>query len=330
MKAFVIRSYGPNAQFELTDVLKPTIRPGHVLIQVKATSLNPVDWKIRTLDVPIAPELPAVLHGDVAGVVTEVGEGVSTFNVGDEVYGCAGGVKGQGGALAEYMLADAQLLAHKPQTLGFRETAALPLVSITAWEGLIDRARVQPGQQVLIHAAAGGVGHVALQLAKIQGTTVFTTASTKEKTNIGIRLGAKEVINYHQESPQDYTKRLTEGKGFDIVFDTLGGLNIDRSFEATAPNGQVITIVSQSTHDLSLMHQRGLTLHVVFMLLPMLTGKGRAHHGDILKQIATWVDEGKLTPLVDPTHFALKEINAAHEYFSTGNHTGKIVIEHPS
>ncbi len=167
MKAYVVWNYGPNAQFELADILKPTIRPGHVLIQVKATSLNPVDWKIRTLDVPIAPELPAVLHGDVAGVVTEVGEGVSTFNVGDEVYGCAGGVKGQGGALAEYMLADAQLLAHKPQTLGFRETAALPLVSITAWEGLIDRARVQPGQQVLVHAAAGGVGHVALQLAKI-------------------------------------------------------------------------------------------------------------------------------------------------------------------
>ena len=155
------------------------------------------------------------------------------------------------------MLVDAQLIAHKPQSLGFREAAALPLVSITAWEGLLDRARIQPEQQVLVHGAAGGVGHIAIQLATLKGATVFTTASSKSKGDIGLRLGAKECIDYRHESPEAYTNRLTGGKGFDIVFDTLGGANIDRSFQATACNGQVITIVSHSTHDLSLMHQRG-------------------------------------------------------------------------
>lgn len=330
MYAYVVRSYGQDAKFELADIPKPALKPGHLLIKVKATSLNPVDWKIRTLNLPFAPDLPAVLHGDVSGVVAEVGEGVTTFQVGDEVYGCAGGVKGQGGALAEYMLADAQLLAHKPQTLSHRDAAALPLVSITAWEGLIDRARIQPGQRVLVHAATGGVGHMAIQLAANKGATVYTTASTTEKRETGIKLGAKESIDYRAETPSDYTNRITDGTGFDIVFDTLGGDNINRSFEAAAHHGHIITIVSHSTHDLSLMHQRGLTLHVVFMLLPMLLGQGQSHHGDILKHIATLVDEGQLTPLVDSERFTLDQVNAAHEYFAANKHTGKIVIEHPS
>ena len=328
MQAQVLRTYGADAQFELDEVPTPTMKAGHLLVQVKATSLNPVDSKIRRLGPPIAPDFPAILHGDVAGVVHEVGEGITGFRPGDAVYGCAGGVKGEGGALAEYMLVDAQLVAHKPQTLDFAESAALPLVSITAWEGLIDRARVQPGQNVLVHGAAGGVGHLAIQLAASKGATVSATASTKDKGQIGERLGAKEIIYYRDESPDAYVKRLTKGEGFDIVFDTVGGTNIDQAFKATANNGQVITIVSQSTHDLSLMHQRGLSFHVVFMLLPMLTGKGRAHHGEILRQIATWVDEGKLTPLVDSTRFTFKDINRAHEYFEAGSHIGKIVIEH--
>ena len=328
MQAQVLRTYGEDARFELAEISKPTIKPGHLLVQVKATSLNPVDSKIRRLGPPIAPDFPAILHGDVAGVVQEVGKDVTGFQPGDAVYGCAGGVKGQDGALAEYMLVDAQLVAHKPHTLDFAGAAALPLISITAWEGLIDRARVQPQQNVLVHGAAGGVGHVAIQLAAIQGATVYATASTKDKGQIGERLGAKDIIFYREESPEAYVKRLTNGKGFDIVFDTVGGTNIDQAFQATANNGQVITIVSQSTHDLSLMHQRGLTFHVVFMLLPMLTGKGRAHHGEILRQIATWVDEGKLTPLLDPTRFTFKDINRAHEYYDAGKHIGKIVIEH--
>ena len=327
MKAQVLRQYGSDAKFEFTDIPQPKIRPGHLVLQVKATSLNPIDSKIRRLALPMAPDLPAVLHGDVAGIVKEVGDGVTDFQVGDAVYGCAGGVKGQGGALAEYMLVDAQLVAPKPQTLDFSKAAALPLVSLTAWEGMIDRARVQPGQKVLIHGAAGGVGHIALQLAVIKGASVYATASTKDKGEIGSRLGARRIIFYREETPESYVKRLTGGEGFDIVFDTVGGANLDQSFKAAAINGQVITIVARSTHDLTPMHQRGLSLHVVFMLMPMLTGKGRDHHGDILRQIAEWVDEGKVTPLIDPTRFTLNDINAAHEYFDSGKHTGKIVIE---
>lgn len=327
MKAQVLRQYGPDANFELTDIPQPMIHPGHLLVQVKATSLNPIDSKIRRLALPIAPELPGVLHGDVAGIVKEVGEGVTDFQIGDEVYGCAGGVKGHGGALAEYMVVDAQLVAHKPRTLDFLRAAALPLVSITAWEGAIDRAHIQPDQTILIHGASGGVGHIALQLAAIKGASVYATTSTKEKADIGYRLGAREIIYYREELPEAYVRRLTGGDGFDIVFDTVGGRNLDQSFKAAANNGQVITIVARSTHDLTPMHQRGLSLHAVFMLLPMLTGKGRAHHGDILRQIAKWVDEGQIKPLIDPTRFTLHDINAAHEYFESGKHIGKIVIE---
>ncbi len=330
MYAYLVRNYAPDSKFEVTDLPKPVVQPGHLVLKVKATSLNPVDWKIRTLNLPFAPDLPAVLHGDVAGIVDEIGEGVTSFNVGDEVYGCAGGVKGQGGALAEYMLVDAQLMSHKPRTLSFSKAAALPLVSITAWDGLLDRARVQPGQEILVHAGAGGVGHIALQLAVIKGATAYATVSNEEKGKIAIKLGAKEIINYKTETPKEYSQRLTNGKGFDIVYDSVGGENIDRAFEVTAMNGQVITIVSRSTHDLSLMHQRGLSLHVVFMLLPMLTGEGLAHHGEILKQVADWVDEGKLVPLVDSQRFTLDHVNAAHDYFASGKHTGKIVIEHPA
>ena len=327
MRAQVLQQYGPDSRFELKDIPNPTVQPGHLLVQVKATSLNPLDSKIRILGLPLAPDLPAVLHGDVAGIVKEVGEGVKGFQVDDEIYGCAGGVKGQGGALAEYMVVDAQLMAHKPAKLDFSQSAALPLVSITAWEGLIDRAHIQPGQTVLIHGAAGGVGHIALQIAIIKDASVFATASSTDKGDIGRRLGAKEIIYYRKELPEAYVKRLTDGNGFDIVFDTIGGPNIDQSFLAAANNGQVITIVSMSSHDLTPMHLRGLSLHVVFMPLPLLTGQGRPHQGHILRQIAQWVDEGKLTPLVDPTRFTLNDVNAAHEYFESGKHTGKIVIE---
>lgn len=145
----------------------PQTRPGHVLIRVRASSVNPVDYKIRS-GMPIAPDFPAVLHGDVAGEVVEVGEGVSDFAVGDAVYGCAGGVSGTQGALAEYMLADARLLAPKPSNLSMEQAAALPLVGITAWEGL-ERTRVIAGANVLVHGGTGGVGHMALQLARTLG-----------------------------------------------------------------------------------------------------------------------------------------------------------------
>ena len=152
MKALVIRQFGSPDNFHQIDLPIPEILPNTVLIRVAATSVNPVDFKIRKGAAQgIAPNFPAILHGDVAGTIEAVGEGCDRFQVGDEVYGCAGGVKNLGGALAEYMLADADLVALKPKSISMTEAAALPLVSITAWEGLIDRARVQPGQKVLVY-----------------------------------------------------------------------------------------------------------------------------------------------------------------------------------
>ncbi|WHX66307.1 zinc-dependent alcohol dehydrogenase family protein [Peribacillus frigoritolerans] len=328
MKAQIIQSFGDPSVFLLEEVSKPELKPGHVLIQVKASSVNPIDTKVRAGAVPaVAPEFPAVLHGDVAGLVSAVGEGVTEFKVGDEVFGCAGGFKGTGGALAEFMLADADLLAHKPKNLTMEEAAALPLVAITAWEALFNRAHLVPGQDILIHAATGGVGHIAIQLAKWQGATVYTTASSQEKLEIGTRLGADVTINYREESVRDYVQKYTDGKGFDVVFDTVGGENLDRSFEAAAVHGTVAAIAARSTHDLSPVHSKGLSLHVTFMLLKILNKDMHKQYGEILKKVAKVVEEGKLRPLVDPNMFTFDEVSKAHEYMESGKAIGKIVLK---
>jgi NADPH2:quinone reductase len=327
MKAQVIKKFGDPSVFELADVEKPEVRPGHVLIEVKATSVNPIDTKVRGGDVPaVAPEFPAVLHGDVAGVVAEVGEGVTDFKAGDEVYGCAGGFKGTGGALAEYMLADAQLLAPKPKNISMAEAAALPLVTITAWESLFNRAHVQKGQTILVHAAAGGVGHVAIQLAKLADAKVFTTASSEEKLSVGKRLGADVAINYREQSVEEYVKEHTDGRGFDIVFDTVGGENLDRSLQAAAPYGTVLAIAARSTHDLSPLHAKALSLHITFMLLKIINKDQRKDHGQILREVTKLVEEGKLQPLVDPHSFTFDEVAEAHALLELNQAVGKIVL----
>jgi NADPH2:quinone reductase len=309
------------------DLPQPKVIPGHVLIRVAATSVNPVDFKIRAGVVKdIAPDFPAVLHGDVAGVIEAVGEGVSAFKPGDEVYACAGGVKGLGGAIAEFLLADAALVARKPKSLSMQEAAALPLVSITAWEGLIDRAKVHAEQNVLIYGATGGVGHIGLQLAKWAGAKVFATASSEKKMAIAHQLGADVVINYHEQTVEEYVTEHTDGKGFDVVFDTVGNDNLQNAFKAAALNGTVVSTLALSTQDLSLVHAKGLTLHVVFMLIPMLHGVGRTHHGEILSKLAQLVDEGKIRPLLDPKSFSFADVAEAHRYAESGQAIGKLTL----
>ncbi|MFU2015108.1 zinc-dependent alcohol dehydrogenase family protein [Peribacillus butanolivorans] len=328
MKSQIIQSFGEPSVFQYKEISKPELKPGHVLIQVKATSVNPIDTKVRAGAVPaVAPEFPAVLHGDVSGLVSAVGEGVTEFKIGDEVFGCAGGFRGTGGALAEFMLADADLLAHKPKNLTMEEAAALPLVSITAWEALFNRARLIPGQNILIHGATGGVGHIAIQLAKLGGATVYTTASSQEKLEIGTRLGADITINYREESVHDYVQKYTNGKGFDVVFDTVGGENLDRSFEAAAVHGTVTAIATRSTHDLSPVHSKGLSLHVTFMLLKILNKDMHKHYGEILMKVARIVEEGKLRPLLDSNIFTFDEVSKAHKYMESGKAIGKIVLK---
>ncbi len=332
MKAYRVHEFGENAKFQEDEVDAPHAKPGHLVVEVKASSLNPVDHKLLKADLGINPALPATLHMDVAGVVTEVGDGVTEFKKGDEVYGCAGGLKGEAGniegALADFMLADSDLLALKPKTLSFLEAAALPLVAITAWEGLFDRAKIKKEDHVLVHAGTGGVGHIAIQFAKQHGARVATTVSSEDKAEIAKGFGADDIIFYRDKTVEEYKKSLTGGKGFDVVFDTIGGNNLDKSLEAAKSSGQVISIVGTNQHDLSPMHMKGLSLHLVFMLLPMLTGQGRAHHGFIMREVAKWVDEGLVRPLVHKEKFRFDQANEAHALFAANKHIGKIVLEH--
>ncbi len=330
MKAYLTRTYGPDARFEAAEIPVSQPASGQILIEVKASSLNPVDNMLLRQDLGMNPDLPAVLHSDVAGIVSAVGQGVSGFQTGDEVYACAGGFKGHGGALADFMVADARLVAHKPRTLDFASAAALPLVALTAWEGLFDCANLQPGQHVLIHGGTGGVGHVAVQLAKSKGARVATTISTEEKAKIVRDLGADEIINYREQSVEQYVQTLTGGKGFDIVFDTIGGKNLDHSFTATRNKGQVINILAFASHDLTPAILRSLTIHIENMSLPLLTGVGREKQGEILRQAAALVDDGKLKPLIHKQRFTFDQANEAHALYETKRHTGKIVLTHSS
>ncbi|MCY1703872.1 zinc-dependent alcohol dehydrogenase family protein [Deinococcus sp. SL84] len=328
MRAMVITSFGAPEVFQEMQVPRPQIRPGHVLIRVKATSVNPMDIRIRSNSThPLAPTLPAILHADVAGIVEEVGEGVTAFSPGDEVYGCAGGLLDLSGALAEWMLADARLIALKPRSLSFWQAAALPLAGITAWEGIVDRANVQPGQKVLVHGATGGVGHLALQLAKWRGAIVTATASTEQKLKIATALGADDLVNYRQESVTDYRFRITGEKGFDVVFDSVGGNNLPPSLEAAGRWGQVVTTTADQALPMQQLLYKSLTLHVIFMLVPLISGERRENHGQILEHLAGLVDAGYLKPLIDETRFAISEVSAAHTYLMSGLATGKVVLE---
>lgn len=327
MRAQIIEAFGETDVFRLMSLPEPKPRAREVVVALAATSVNAVDHKLTRHGHSIAPLLPAVLGCDVAGTVVSVGAGVSDFKIGDEVYGCAGGVASvSGGSYAERIAADARLLVHKPLNLALREAAALPPVTITAWEGL-DRAGVGAGMSVLIHGGAGGVGHVAIQLAKARGATVSATVSSDEKAAIARRLGADHVISYRTESVADYVARLTGGRGFDVVFDATGGDDLATSLAAARLNGHVVTIVSQYEADLAPMHAKGLSLHVVFMLIPMLYDIGREAHGRLLRAAAAPAEASKLQPLIDPESFALEDLPRAHRKAEAGRAFGKIVID---
>ena len=230
-----------------------------------------------------------------------------------------------GGSLTELMPADARLIAHKPKTLSMREAAALPLVGITAFEGL-KRAGAREGQKVLVHGGTGGVGHVAVQLAKHFGADVYSTCSGSKQTGLIEGYGAT-AINYQTEEVANYVAKHTGGVGFDVIYDSVGGANMTKSFEAAALNGSVATTVSLVEIDLTPAHFKGLSLHVVFMLIPMLHNHKREQHGAILAKLAEIVEAGALKPLLDETRFALSDVGQAYAHLSSGDAIGKVVIE---
>lgn len=327
MKAMILETYGPDASFVAAERETPVAEPGQVLVRVAATSVNTVDTMIRQLgqeQLPLSPDLPAILGMDFAGTIEALGDGVAGFEIGDEIYGCAGGLMSLQGALAEYIPADARLIAHKPKSLSMKQAAALPLVGITAYEGLT-RAGISAGQKVLVQGGAGGVGHVAIQLAKHFGADVYATGAGGAQSPIIEGYGAT-AINFMTEAVADYVEAYTGGAGFDLVFDSVGGANMTNSFEAAKLNGDVATTVALVELDLSPAHFKGLSLHVVFMLIPMMHDIGRKKHGAILAELAEIADAGGLTPLLDPSDFTLEQAGDAHAKLESGTAVGKVVI----
>lgn len=328
MRAMILNEYGENTEFEAADLPKPNLKAGHVLVRVAATSVNTVDTMIRQLGkagLEISPDLPAVLGMDFAGTVEAVGEGVTTFAPGDEVYGCAGGLSDLPGTLSEYMLADARLIAAKPKALSMREAAAVPLVGITAYEGL-QRAGVEPDQKVLVHGGTGGVGHIAVQLARHFGADVYATCSGGKQAEIINGYGAM-AIDYRTEKVEDYVAKHTNGVGFATIFDSVGGTNLEKSFAAAALNGSIATTVSMVELDLTPAHFKGLSLHVVFMLIPMLHDFRREDHGVILSELSKIIDSGVLQPLLDDQQFDFSQVGDAYGRLTSGQAIGKVVVE---
>ncbi len=327
MKAMILNQYGGDSQFELAEIDKPQPAQNEVLVKIAASSVNTVDTMIRNMgkDLPLSPDTPALLGMDFAGTIEALGEGVTGYSVGDEVYGCAGGLATLPGTLAEYIAADADLIAHKPQNLTLREAASLPLVAITAYEGF-ERAGLKAGQKVLVHGGSGGVGHVALQIAKHFGADVYSTGGGDKQTTLIKELGATP-INYKTEKVEDYVQAHTDGEGFDIVYDSVGGANMINSFNAAKLNGHVVSTVSLLELDLTLAHFKGLSLHVVFMLIPMLHNYKRAEHHRILTEIAKISEAGNLKPILDTNRYTLEDVGKAHARLSSGEGMGKVVIE---
>jgi len=325
MKALVLEQF--NTPYVEKELNTPTAGIGQVLVKIVASGVNPLDLKIKSGQAAHAQaKLPAILGIDVAGIVAAVGEGVKNFSIGDEVYGMTGGIAGVPGSLAEYAAVDADLLALKPKNLNMHNTAALPLIFITAWEGLVDRANVGPGKNVLIHGGAGGVGHMAIQIAKARGANVFSTASPDKHDLIGC-YGA-EPIDYTSLTVDEYVEKYTNGEGFDVVFDTVGGAVLDASFKAAKQYyGHVISILGWGTHHLAPLSFKGATYSGVFTLYPLITGKGRAHHGEILREATAMVEAGRLIPNVDPKRFVPSQIEEAYQYLQDGLNKGKVVVD---
>ncbi|MFQ5581210.1 MAG: zinc-dependent alcohol dehydrogenase family protein [Mariprofundaceae bacterium] len=326
---FMTRPGGPDV-LEMRETDKPAISEnGQILVQIKAAGVNPIDTKLRSRGTYFPDHMPAILGCDGAGVVETVGDAVTRFTPGDAVYYCYGGI-GQPdcGNYAEYTLIDEAYVAHKPAGLDFTNAAAAPLVLITAWESLFDRARLQSGQKVLIHAGAGGVGHVAIQLARIAGAEVATTVSSEEKAVFVKELGADRIINYTQQDFAEAVLEWTDGAGVDVAVDTVGGNIFDRTIPAVRHYGHLVTLL-QLPDDADWKTARLKNLHISqeLMLTPMIDGlkDGALHQSAILEQCAQFFDENRLSVCVADV-LPLAEAAEAHRRIEAGHMTGKLVL----
>lgn len=329
MRAIEIRETGGPEVLQLVERPRPVVAsPTDVLVRLAAAGVNPVDTKIRSRGPLIPDGLPMIPGCDGAGVVESVGAQVGGLKPGDAVWLCHGGLGGPVGNYAEYILADAAGVRLKPATLGVAEAAAAPLVLITAWEALFDRGRIAPGQTVLIHAGAGGVGHVAIQLAHLAGARVAATVSGPEKADLVHALGAECAINYREEDLVESVMDWTGGRGVDLAFDTVGPEVFRRTLPAMAHYGTLVTILDPGAdQDLKEARNRNLSLGFVLMLTPMLRDlpQARAHQGEILDRCAAHIERGNLRIRIGGT-FPLAEAAEAHRHIEAGHTSGKLVL----
>ncbi len=313
MKAIILNEAGPAGNLQLTTVDQPAIQDHEVLVQVKAISINPVDVKARanaaTLSWLHEQQRPAILGWDISGVITAMGTAVQDFKIGDEVFGMVN-FPGKGNAYAEYVAADASHLAHKPANISHEEAAAATLAALTAWQVLVKEAKVSKGQKVLIHAAAGGVGHYAVLIAKQLGAYVIGTSSAAHRDFI-LSLGADEHIDYTTTAFEDVVKDA------DFVFDTIAGETMARSVDAVKPGGTVITIPSgnipQAYKDKA--EAKGVQLYFIMV----------QSNGQDMKSLAGLLEKGILRSHVSQT-FAFEDMKVAHEALETGRTKGKVIV----
>ena len=313
MKAVQIKRYGGSEVIEINQSIpEPAVSAGKVLVSVKAASVNPADWKIREggFQQMIQLQFPSTMGMDFSGVVKQVGEGVfnSEFNQGDEVYGQAGVVNGGSGAFAEMALAKTESISNKPKRLSHAEAAALPLVGVSAWRALMENIGLSKGQRILIHGGAGGIGSIAIQLAKHLGAYVATTVSTNDKQFVQ-ELGADQVIDYKTENFEDILH------DYDSVFDTVGGDTYKRSFKVLKKgNGIIVSMLEQP--DPQLMDQHGIKAIFQFTQAD----------SERLTKVAKWVDENKdIRVNIDKT-FSLDEAGEALDYQKDVHPRGKVVL----
>jgi NADPH2:quinone reductase len=329
VKAVLMTAAGSPDVLQVHSVPDPAIQTeSELLVRLHAAGINPIDTKLRQRGTFYPDQMPAILGCDGAGVVEAVGSAVQQFQVGDEVYFCNGGLGGHPGNYAEYAVVDEKFAAPKPKSLSFAEAAAAPLVLITAWEALYDRGRLEAGRKVLVQAGAGGVGHVAIQLAKLAGATVCTTVSSDEKAKFVKQLGADRIIHYKQSDPVQAVLDWTNGEGVDLSFDTVGGTVLSQCFAATCIYGDVVTILAPDAKtDWKTARDRNLRMSLELMLTPMLKGLTHAQvdQAKILRQCARLIDQGQLKIHLGQT-FPLEEAAAAHQLLEAGSMMGKVVL----
>jgi len=329
VRAVLMTAVGGPEVLKLTDLPDPEIAGDHdVLVRLRAAGINPVDYKLRAHGT-FGNTLPAILGWDGAGVVDRTGPAVTRVRPGDEVYFCDGGFGPTPGTYAELKVVDERYLARKPARLSFVEAAAAPLVTITAWEALRERARVSSGQSVLVQAGAGGVGHMSVQIARLAGARVATTVSPGPKAELAASLGAELCIDYRHEDVGERLRAWTGTDGADVVHDTVGGKTFTACFTLVRPYGDLVSNVESPFQDAAItaLHNRNLRVSFTWMPAPSVFGwpEQRERQRSILEQAAASFDAGDLRIQVGAT-FPLAQAADAHRALETGQVIGKAVL----